>query len=398
MWYEHGVMKRASAPSIPASEFRDRRDRAARAARLRGLDAVLVWGRGGTLDCFSDIHYFTNHYSPMVWVPPLPGVLSGCEHAALVVADDGSGTLFVSDFSPDGVHVEAVRKGWDLAGEVVSYLQEAGLKVARIGVVGEEVLPFGVVERFRASGLNLRLEPADDLSAELRLQLSENEVALLKRAGEVGAQIYSEFLDCVLPGTTEGEAIGAALALAARIPDCAHWNFLSGSGPDANALVRRSFPPWRPDRRYEPGDSVHADCYGYVAGYCYDLARTVVVSGSDEPAKTRVAEATRDAVMEVADKLRPGVTSGLLCEAATDALAARGLTAAGGSFGHGLGAGFFRPYLVPAGPDLERPVEAPFGFSIEIFATDGSGSFAYHEDNFVVLEAETICVTAGVSA
>ena len=65
------------------------------------------------------------------------------------------------------------------------------------------------------------------------------------------------------------------------------------------------------------------------------------------------------------------------------ALASRGLSAALGSFGHGIGAGFFRPYLLAVGPDLERQLAAPFAMSIEIFATDSAGTFAYHEDNFL---------------
>jgi Xaa-Pro aminopeptidase len=264
-----------------------------------------------------------------------------------------------------------------------------------MGIVGTEVFPFGVAEHLRKALPGLRLEPADDVSAELRIRLSEYEVAMLRRAGDVGARIYSEFLAHVVPDVTEGEAIGAALALAAQIPDCAHWNFLSASGPDSDVLVRRSLPPWRPDRRFQPGDTVHADCYGYLAGYCYDLARTVIVAGSRERAKVRVAHATQDAVFETAELLAPGVTSGELYQAASQALKTRGLSPAGGSFGHGIGAGFFRPYLVPTGPDLGRPLQAPFGFSIEIFATDGLGNYAYHEENFVVLENETICLTLG---
>jgi Xaa-Pro aminopeptidase len=215
----------------------------------------------------------------------------------------------------------------------------------------------------------------------------------MRRAGEVGGIVYNTFLDHVVGGSTEGAAVGAAWAAAAQIPGCMHWNFLSASGPEADALVRASLPPWRPDRVFQPGDVVHADCYGYSAGYCYDLARTVVVPGADDAAKRRVAEATADAVEEIASYLRPGVSGGELYEAGCSALASRGLSAALGSFGHGIGAGFFRPYLLAVGPDLERKLAAPCAMSIEIFATDSAGVFAYHEDNFLVLDDETVCVT-----
>lgn len=380
---------------IPASEFAERRRRAAQEASSRGLDAVLVWGRGGSLDAFSDIHYFSNHYSPMVWVPPLPGVLSGCEHSALLIEADGSATLFVSDFCSVDSHVDRVQRGWDLTAELISRLSDVVAETFRLGVIGEEVLPFGVVTRLIESFPGLRLVPSDDISSRLRLRLSEHEVTMMIRAGEVGRSIYAEFLAHVIEGASEGQAVGAALRLAAQIPGCMHWNFISASGPDADALVRFSIPPWKPDRRYAPGDPVHADCFGYVDGYCYDLARTVVVPGQVTAKKRRVADATAEAVQEVAASLRPGVTSRELYETAQKALEARELSSAGGSFGHGIGAGFFRPYLVPAGPDLDRPIGAPSGMSIELFTTDREGRYAYHEDNYVVLDRDTICVTAG---
>jgi Xaa-Pro aminopeptidase len=386
-------MQTSAVAMIPAAEYRDRRGRAARLAQDRGLDALIVWGRGGTLDSFSDVYYFTAHYSPMVWVPPLPGLLTGCEHACVVISDDGTGVLFVSDFCSEEVQADEVRSGWDLAAAVASHLSELTGGESSVGVVGQEVLPFGVADQIRSTLPRLRLEPADDISSKLRLQLSDAEVAMLRRAGEVGAQIYEELVAHVVPGATEGEAIGAAWALASQIPGCAHWNFLSASGPDAGAIVKHSLPPWRPDRRYEAGDTVHADCYGYVSGYCYDLARTVFAGGPQTPGQERVAAATAEAVQEASQALRPGVTSSALREAMSRALEARSLTALSGSFGHAIGAGFFRPYLLPAGPDLDRPLEPPFGFSLEVLATDGRDNYAYYEDNYVVLTDETICVT-----
>ena len=386
-------MQTPASPEIPATEYRERRERAARFAHDRGLDALVVWGRGGTLDSFNDVHYFTAHYSPMVWVPPLSGFLTGCEHACVVISGEGVAVLFVSDFRSADVQVEEVRSAWDMAAAVASYLTEIGVDECSVGVVGQEVLPYSVADQLRSTLPSLRLEPADDISAQLRLRLSDAEVEMLKRAGAVGARIYAELVAHVVPGVTEGEAIGAAWALASQIPDCAHWNFLSSSGPDADAIVKQSLPPWRPDRRYEAGDAVHADCFGYVSGYSYDLARTVFAGGPQTHGQERIAAATAEAVEEASEALRPGVTSGAIRDAMSRALNARSLSALSGSFGHAIGAGFFRPYLLPAGPDVHRPLEAPFGFSLEVLATDGEGNYAYHEDNYVVLSDRTICVT-----
>jgi Xaa-Pro aminopeptidase len=380
-------------PTIANAEFLERRERALEEAHRRGLDAVLVWGRGGSFDAFADVLYFSNHYSPMVWVPPIEGVLTGCEHAALLVAAGGS-TLIASDFVAPGAQIERVRRAWDLIGEVVAELRERGAARWRVGVIGQEVLPMAAVVAIQDALPGLRLEPADDISSGLRLRLSATEIDLLARAGAVGRDIYRVFVEHVREGALEGEAVGAALRFAAQVPGCMHWNFISSSGEHAGSLVRHSLPAWDPEQAFAGGDVVHADCFGYVDGYCYDLARTVVLDGPEVDAKRDVARRTHEAVDEVAAALEPGVTCRRLVAIGSRALERRGLSAALGSFGHGLGAGFFRLYLVAAGPDLELELEPPCGISIEIFATDENGRFAYHEDNYVVLESETVCLTA----
>ena len=56
------------------------------------------------------------------------------------------------------------------------------------------------------------------------------------------------------------------------------------------------------------------------------------------------------------------------------------------AFGHAIGAGIFRPYITPRGPDADLPLEAPLGLAFEVFAIDEAGNAAFHEDNFLLLE------------
>src|SRR5205823_12663570 len=135
-----------------------------------------------------------------------------------------------------------------------------------------------------------------------------------------------------------------------------------------------------PGHRYRVGDVVHADCFGFVEGYAYDLARTVVVGGGEPPGQARVSAGARAACEAMAAALRPGATPRALHATASAALADAGLEAVAPGFGHGIGAGFFRPYLFPAGPDLDLTLAPRLGMSFEVFATDGGGRFAYHED------------------
>jgi Xaa-Pro dipeptidase len=371
--------------SFPRTEFADRCVRAAAAARARGFDALLAWSRGGTLDAFFDVHYLTGHMSPMVWVPPLPGILAGCEHSGVVISADGETTLLATHFVAEGAVANDIRRSPDLARELVAALRDRGLGEGRIGLLGGEVLPFAFGEELRRALPRLVLEPADDLSAELRRWLSEADLDALRRASRAGVHIYDAFTSALVAGTSEGEAVATALAEAARIPGCAHWNFLA-SGPDPSVLHRSAFPSWQPEYRYRSGDVVHADCFGFVDGFAYDLARTVTIGDGEPPGQSRVSSGTRAACEAMAAALRPGTTPRELYATGSAALADGGLEPVAPGFGHGIGAGFFRPYIFPAGPDLDLPLAPRLGISFEVFATDGLGNYAYHEDAYAFLE------------
>src|SRR5262249_34682489 len=158
--------------------------------------------------------------------------------------------------------------------------------------------------------------------------------------------IYAAFSEAVVPGATEGEAVGAGVAKAATIPGCAHWNFLSAAGPDAGRLADNSLPAWKPHYRYQAGDVVHADCYGILGGDAYDLARTRVVANAESDDQARVSRDTRAVCARIARALRPGATPRELHRVGTEALMDADLKSLSPTFGHAIGAGFFRPYLV----------------------------------------------------
>src|SRR5205823_14569694 len=138
---------------------------------------------------------------------------------------DGDATLLATHFVAEEAAIDDVRRSFDLAAELVVGLRDRGLAQARVGVVGVEVLPFSFGEELRRAFPRLRLQPADDLSAELRRALSEAEVEALRRASSVGARVYDAFTSALEPGATEGDAIAAGLGEAARLPGCTHWTF-----------------------------------------------------------------------------------------------------------------------------------------------------------------------------
>ena len=300
--------------------------------------------------------------------------------------------LLATQFVAEGAVADDVRRNADLASELIATLRDQGLGEGRVGLLGGEVLPYSIGEELRHALPGLALEVADDLSAELRRSLSEADLESLRRASRAGVRVYDAFTGALAPGASEGEAIAAGMGQAARIPGCAHWSFLAG-GPDASVLHHSVFPPWQPDYRYKNGDVVHADCFGFVDGFAYDLARTVTIGDEEPPAQKRVSAGARTACDAMAAALRPGATPRELHAAGSEALSDAGLQPLSPGFGHGIGAGFFRPYIFPVGPDLDLPLTPRTAIAFEIFATDGRGHFAYHEDAYALLEDEVELLT-----
>lgn len=381
----------SAAANIPSSEFAERCARAAEAARHRGLDGLLFWSRG-TVDSFHDVYYLSRHLDPTTWVPPSPPLMTGLGHAGLILTGDGHSTLLVSDFCAGDVQVDEVRASLDLCGELVASVERLGLSAARLGVVNGELFPYSFGRALQDACPAIRLQPADDLSPELRRRLSDAEMDMLEHAAAVGMRIYEAALSVVAPGATEGAVIGAGQATAATILGCTHWSFLA-AGPDASKLYSQGTPPWQPDYVYEPGDVIHYDCFGFVFGYAYDLARTIVVGREPAPDQAHVIDTTADACATMARALTPGITCAEVYEEGRAVLSNGGLVPAGGGFGHGLGCGFLSPYIWPEGRDADFPLEPPCALSFEVFATDGNDLFAYHEDNYLFTAGGVKCIT-----
>lgn len=392
-------------PQVESSEFVARRARAAEAARARDLDALLVWS-DGSVDAFHELYYFTNQVSAFPWVPPSPPLVTGCEHTGLLITADGASTLVASNYVRDDVEVDAVRVNWNLVDELVECVGDLGLSEARVGVIGE-CFPFTFGRALESRYPRLALEPADEIAAELRLVLSAAEIDMLRCAGKVGVEIFEAGVERAVAGATEGQFAGACAAKAAEVPGCTHWKIMAASGPHADRFVFDATPTWNPTYVYQDGDAAHADIFGFVNGYPYDLARTWTVGGEPSPDQQRAYDGAKELSWTLARTLKPGISVRELHEAGMEVLREHGLHApfafgadedageAAPSFGHAVGCGFIPPYLATGGSWQDRVLHPPAAFAFETFVTDGKGNYAGYEDMFVWLESGVECITTG---
>jgi Xaa-Pro dipeptidase len=383
----------ASPARIPDAEFPERRARAAAAARAAGFDGLLVAGRSsGSLDMAFNVHWLTRHY----FVPPAV-VPTGFWHAYgfdfLLVDGDGRSAL-ASCGTTDAPVIDDIRLGLDVEQLLVDAIRDLGLERARLGLAGSEVLPWTVAHRLQREFPHLVLKPADLLMSQVRLTLSPAECDLVRQSVAAGSRMLNAGLAAARVGATDGDVAAAGWGIAARTERQQHWNFIMASGPISGEYAAGSLPSWDPVRRYESGDLIHPDCYGYLDGAMYDVQRSVVIGAPPTPRQQWLIDGSWDQAQTLGNALRDGITCREIYELGVAFNQSRGYGGRdevrqsweeGGHFGHGYSSGFDWPWLGVTGPLVDEPLRAPFAVTIELYWQERGVGQAWVEENWLVL-------------
>src|SRR5687767_6351520 len=138
-----------SSPGQPAlftrEEFAARQAKLARLAAGAGLDGIVVWSRGGgTYDHGGNAYWLANVYPQFPVIGNRLPEWSGRGHSAVIVPAGGDPVLVVDVpyHRPDLIAVADVRESPNLLDAVVETLRDLSLSRARLGIVGESVLPY----------------------------------------------------------------------------------------------------------------------------------------------------------------------------------------------------------------------------------------------------------------
>lgn len=383
----------ASPVRIPESEFAQRRARTAEAARASGYDAVLVAGRSsGSLDMASSIYWLTRHY----FVPPAvvpTGFWRAYGFDFLVIDGNGRGAL-ASCGTTDPPVLDDIRLGLDVEQLLVDTIRDFGLPNARVALIGSEVLPWTVARRLEQEFPALVLKAADLLMAQVRLTLSAAECDLVRQSVAAGCRMLNGALSAAKVGATDGDLVAAGWQFAACTERQQHWNFIMASGPAAGDYAAGSMPSWDPLRRYEAGDLIHPDCYGFVDGAMYDVQRSVVIGSPPSARQQWLIDGSWDQAQALGHALHDGITCRDVYELGTAFSAGRGYRGrdevrqsweVGGHFGHGFASGFDWPWLGVTGPLADEPLKAPFAVTIELYWQEPGVGQAWVEEDWLVL-------------
>lgn len=384
--------------AVTGAEFRARQLRAKEAAAERGLDALLVWARGGTsVDFYGDVLYLANHHSPF---PPNQDTpqWSARSYSGLILPVEGEPVLVVDlpEFDAGQIHVDDVRSTLHVPQTLAAVLQERGLDEGRLGLSGRDTLLLSHLTLIEQElGHPLELEPADDIVGRMRMVKSEAELGLIRRAAEIGVGWMQTMMEAVEPGRTEGEVVGDGLRyLAARggFP----YDAAIASGPRSQYFFSRlGIPTWDSKRRLEQGDLVHIDAWAAVDGYYTDFVRSTVVGRKASEEQRELLAASVEIIDHIIEAVEPGVTIGELYARGADWMVANGFgehradLADSGTdfgnlfpaFGHSFGAGLEPPWIIDGEPTV---IEANMCLAIEaLLGRPGVGGAGFEQDVIV---------------
>jgi Xaa-Pro aminopeptidase len=317
----------------------------------------------------------------------------------VVLPVEGDPALLVNFQSrPDLVAIDEVRSSGDLYALACECLVEKGLTKGRLGVVREQFLPLPVYRELQAALPELELVDAQGILDELRIRKSEAEVAMMRRAQSVGAEIMSAMLAEAAVGRTDADLAAAGFRAGVE-RGATHYDFAMASGPHAGHIFWSRLPLFDCSRPYEAGDFVHPDVYGCVNGYFYDIHRTTVVGREPSDAERRALEAVVAINHFLCGELLPGRTAADVHAAGLSWIAEHGLGDEDGMhvlpfalFGHGIGVGFERPRL---SADDQTVLEPGMTIAVELFVSDGAGRLTAHEEVVLVTDGAPEILTAG---
>lgn len=325
----------ADVPGISRADILARHIKAREAAAAAGYAALLVVGRS-FYDRPGDLAYLTNHF------PPFPTTVfsetnKGMGHAILLLPVEGTPTLLTDPrkHRPDLVATEDNRAAADLGRAAIDLLREKGLDRARVGLVGDDILPAALDRAIAIALPGLQLEAEREILARLRRIKSPAEIALMRRAALCADAALTIAIEMIRRGgVTEREVCAAAMDAGIRAGADFLRYFRVHSGPWSSYGSRW---PQAMDRPIVRGDVVALDAIGAYQGYQFDVNRTTVC-GPPDAERLRLLEATLEATERAVAACVAGARVSDVAKAA-QAVADRSpfANAMGAMMGHGIG-------------------------------------------------------------
>lgn len=219
---------------------------------------------------------------------------------------------------------------------------------------------------------------------------SEAQIAIMRRAGRVVAEMHEAARTLARPGTTTAAIDRACREVLER--RSARSNFLGYHGFPAvacisvNEEVVHGIPG---PRRLRDGDLVSVDCGAIIDGWHADAAITVGV-GSVSADDERLMAVTQEALAASIEQCHEGRTLGDLGAASMAVVRAAGFDYLRDYTGHGIGTAMHEPPDIPNYGRVGRGLQLKTGhvLAIEPMVTAGTAEVVTLDDEWTVVTAD----------
>lgn len=266
-------------------------------------------------------------------------------------------------------------------------IRAQGLEKGTLGIDEMGLMP-GHWERIQQELPDAKLVPAMKIFREIRAVKTAEEIERLRQVATIAEESVAAALQAARPGISEIEM--------ARV---FHATTVQGDGtPVLGCLgfgTRSAMPNVYPsEARLRTGDVIRFDVGGRYKHYRADIAR-IAVLGEPDKKLVQYHTALHNGVMAAFEKIRPGVKSSAVFDAAMEATRKSGIPHYQRSHvGHGIGLdGYDMPDLTPANDQIIEEgmvmcVETPYyefgwcGLQVEnTVAVRGNGVELLHNEN-----------------
>ena len=250
--------------------------------------------------------------------------------------------------------------------------------------IESRTLPYALVELLAREFPNVRLVNVEDALQKARLTKTAREIALLRRAaqiGDIGQQSLAELVKQA--GRTEFEMWGELTsrmfgAVGHEIP-------VTGELVTGPRTTTVNYPGGPRNRVTAVGDAALMDISQRIDGYWSDVTNTHVIGREPNAHERKYARASQAAFDAACDNLRPGTRASAAWAAANAAYARHGIPMPH-YMGHQIGVVVNElPRVVPYD---HTPIEAGMVFSLEPGAYEGAGgTFGARSEKMVLVTA-----------
>lgn len=278
--------------SLAERDWRWGRVRAAMAEQ--GLDGVLAYAPGWRRE---DIRYLAD--------APLRGSFALCHLPA-----DGEPVAFALDADRGAIAAAGWVQDVRPLDALVDAVRAAGPPRA-LGISHAELLPAAFRRRLEDGLPGTRLESATKLMSAVRIVKSDEELARMRRCGEMTDAGWEAFMEAMAPGVPEYRIVAEVEARMKAMGATDNFMLIASGGDE----VRGMTPPSA--RELRPGDMVRTELTPQVDGYWTQICRSAVLGPASDGQRASFAlfdEALRAGLAA----LRAGVTAHDVAKAEND--------------------------------------------------------------------------------